>query len=108
MKKFISVFLCLVMMLTFVPTVMASAAPVAVAEETEAPAEGGESGGGLDLGGLDLSWLGDFWKLITGLFDQIGGETIITTIKTFFAKFLEVVSLGEFFDSIKAIWNDVK
>lgn len=90
------------LMFTFLPSAFAYAAPVAAAESDVVAAE--ESTGG---GDLDLSWLGDFWELITGLFDQIGGETIIETIKTFFANFLQVVSIGEFFDSVKKIWEDV-
>ena len=103
MKKIIAALLCLVMMFTFVPTAFAAAGPVEVAVEAQEAA--GDSAGSTSM---DFSWLADFVELFTGLWDKIGGETILLTIKTIFTNFLEIVSIGEFFDNIKAIWNDVK
>ncbi len=104
MKKLISALLCLVMMFTFVPTAFAAAGPVDV-PAVEAQEAAGDSAGSTSM---DFGWLKDFIELFTGLWDKIGGETILLTIKTIFTNFLEIVSLGEFFDNIKAIWNDVK
>lgn len=104
MKKFISVLLCMAMMFTFVPTIFASAA-APVEAMVEAAEAAGDSAGSTSM---DFSWLKDFVELFTGLWDKIGGETILLTIKTVFTKFLEIVSLEEFFANVKAIWNDVK
>lgn len=105
MKRLISAILCLVMMFTFVPVIFASAAPAdAVVETAEAA---GDSAGSSDLD-IDLSWIKDFFTLVSGIWEKIGGDTIILTIKTILTNFLEIVSLSEFAENIKAIWNDVK
>ena len=105
MKRLISAILCLVMMFTFVPVIFASAAPAEAVVETAEAA--GDSAGSSDLD-IDLGWIKDFFVLIAGFWEKLGGDTIILTIKTIFTNFFEFVSLEEFADSIKAIWNDVK
>ena len=106
MKRLISAILCMVMMFNFVPAIFASAAPAAdaIVETAEAA---GDSAGSTDMD-IDLSWIKDFFTLVSGIWEKIGGDTIILTIKTILTNFLEVVSFSEFIENIKAIWNDVK
>ena len=97
MKKFLSVFVLVALMITMIPTFFASAAPVPAEGETAAVvAQNDEGNVGL---GEALSGLGELWG---GLLKLVTGEGGLAE----FAKaFVQV--LGDFFRTFGKLWGDI-
>ena len=100
MKKLIAVFLCMVMLLTMIPTFFASAATVP-AEALEVVAQNDDSGSDL------FNALKGFIELWGGLFKLILGSDVAQNFLPALKQVLSISSLKDFFGTIGDIWKDV-
>ena len=108
MKKFTAIFLCMIMMLTLIPSFFASAATLPTQEAVVAAAA--DSGTGqVDNSLADpVTLLTNFFTLWGGLLKTIVGNDVWKNFWPALKQVLSVVSIGEFFKTIGQIWSDVR
>ena len=106
MKKFIAVFLCMVLMATMIPSFFASAAVIPAQEEAAVVVAADDSDGSKDTASIGDTIKG-FIELWGGLLKAILGEDVLQNFLPALKKVLSVVSIGEFFKTIGQIWNDI-
>ncbi len=108
MKKFTAIFLCMIMMLTLIPSFFASAATLPT-QEVAVVAADDSSTGQVDNSLADpITLLTDFFGLWGGLFKTIVGNDVWTSFLPALKQVLSLVSIGEFFKTIGQIWQDVR
>ena len=108
MKKVLAVFLCAVMMAVMIPSFFASAA-VLPAQEAVVVAADDAGTGQVDNSLADPATLiTQFIALWGGLFKTIVGSDVWQNFLPALKKVLSLVSIGEFFKTIGALWNDVR
>ncbi len=101
MKKLVAVFLCMVMLLTMIPSFFASAAAVPAADEAQVVAQNDESGSDL------FNALKGFIELWGGLLKLILGSDVAQGFLPALKQVLSIASLKDFFSTIGSIWKDV-
>ena len=107
MKKFLAVFLCMVMTLVMIPSFFASAAVLPQQEAVAVAAD--DDSGQVDNSLVDpINTLIDFIKLWGGLFKTVVGTDVWQNFLPALKQVLSLVSLGEFFKTIGQIWKDVR
>lgn len=106
MKKFVAVFLCMVMMMTMIPSFFASAA-VVPADETAVVVAADDTGSD----NKDTESIGNtikgFIELWGGLLKAILGQDVIQNFLPALKKVLFIVSPAEFFKTLGQLWNDI-
>ncbi|MBQ7546082.1 MAG: hypothetical protein IJT41_03845 [Clostridia bacterium] len=109
MKKILAAFLCAVMMAVMIPSFFASAAPAPVQEAVVVAAADTGSTGQVDNSLADpLTLITQFIELWGGLFKTIVGSDVWQNFLPALKKVLSLVSIGDFFKTIGALWNDVR
>ena len=107
MKKIVAIFLCMVMMMTMVPSFFASAATVPTQQDAAVVV----AADGTDSSNKDTESIGNtikgFIELWGGLLKAILGQEVIQNFLPALKKVLFLVSPAEFFKTIGQIWNDI-
>lgn len=110
MKKFIAAFLCMVMMMTMIPSFFASAkalpaeeaAVVAMDDNPANPNTPSRETEGI------LTTIQQFIQLWSGLFEKIIGPVVMEQFGPALKKVLNIVPLGQFFQAVKDIFSGIK
>ena len=107
MKKFVAIFLCVVMTLAMIPSFFASAATLPAQPVVAAAADSGT--GQVDNSLADpISALTGFLELWGGILKTLVGSEVWQNFLPALKQVLSIVSLGEFFKTIGQIWKDVR
>lgn len=107
MKKIIAILMCMVMMLVMIPSFFASAATLPAQQEAVVVAA--DDSGQIDNSLADpISALSGFFELWGGLLKTIVGSDVWSNFLPALKKVLSIVSIGDFFKTIGAIWKDVR
>lgn len=109
MKKFLAVLMCMVMTIAMVPSFFASAAALPAQQEAVVVAADDSGTGQVDNSLADpMEALKGFLELWGGLLKTIVGSDVWQNFLPALKQVLSLVSIGEFFKTIGALWKDVR
>ena len=105
MKKFIAVFLCVIMMATMIPSFFASAEDTIVTSGAAAGTTTGTTNN-KDTAGL-IETISGFIELWGGLLKAILGSDLMEGFGPALKQVLNIFSFGDFFANLGQLWKDI-